>query len=1698
MKKLNIIKTVRPEFVEGYERFLIKSKLKPFVLGSIIAFTQVFAGPCDGPVYQECFAPTNEQCLCQAVGEANDALNNFCTASSIVDTIANLNSSILSYLITADQVTKATVSVAEQIFIPQSLIEQSIFNLINSTTSNIIENLKLTSEIDIALVLSTTIVNDTSIIESSINQLYTDVISINNILLSCPTSLISTATTINTPGLYSLCNNITGNITIAANDVELNLNNYTVTNVGATALTINGNSRIRVLNGYVTGATGVSINPGAAAVTVSDVQARNTTTAGFTGNAVSNIKIINCSADSALWGIQLLNSSSCLIQRCDMTNTTTGSEFTNCSGICIENCTVNQVTRAGYSFVSSTNNLIRNSKAFSTGANATSGSTYGFISQNGSGNVFDTISAQGTLTPDIHDGIYAAGLVFTGTESCSKVINSNFSSNFISSLSNAIPYGIYLVPTLSSLSTVTQTLFSTGEPDLLAFATTSTAVQAVAWSPDGRFLAAVGPRAGNGTTANPYVTLQVFQYDTINNVLNLVATSDHGGTVNSVAWTLDQQFIAIGGVRATSTNSCNSFPATHRVYRFDPYVNSLQEVAHADLGAGAVVNSVSWTIDSLFLAVGSNVVTNGSFSPSTFSVSIYSFNECLYQLTPATAANHGATVNSVAWSNDSSLKAYLAIAGNPSSLITHRVYPFTSSPTPTLSTPSNASWGATLNTIAWANEGNDDCYLLVGGANNGSATVGIYGFTKSTNTLNGSALATANHGATAIVNSVSWANNYSYFAIGGTAGTGGFTERIYQFNRTTPAIVGPLVSSSSYSATINGISWAPDGRLIAVGGNVPANNNEILVQSALTFPSNNVITNNTTYCMNAAMPLCPRGVGISGSSIANFITNNLAYNCVMPYQFIPNTFNGTSDGTPSSLQNVYFASNTAIANQSDPLTDAQQVETILTSSATIAQINSMVTLSADIVNKTNTSILSSIMTMTSNISDITTAATNALYISSILDNIAPLSACYAITVTAATTITAAGSYCLGNAITGQIVINSNDVVLDLNGYRIQNDTNGVQVAANKQWITIKNGIISTETGDGVLINSGCFGINVQNIVARQSLHGINVQSAHHVTIQNCDCSYNTTGIEADNSYKVVIDSCNLFSNQNAGVSFVSSSSSVVINTIALTTGITSTFNGGGAKGSSFGFVSKNGTGNIFETCIAEGTTTNSTSVNVVVAGFALTSSENCTKIIGCESGNNWAPSTTSGSVVLAPSTYGIYLPETVLLSNSTTALTSITMSGEPQVIAWSPNGQYFATANQNNNTVSIISISNPASASSVIATISLPAATSPSPYGVTWSPDGLYLATANYDNNVANAGSVTIINVVNPAVPQIVTTLKLNQTGTQSVAWSPNNQYIAAANSGSSNVTIINVSNPTSPSIIATIASGAAGISTVSWSPNSQYFFGTNNGVSSPTSISFFSVSPAAIVSTFSIASASGGGAFDGRWSPNGEYVAVATFGGPGYAGTIAIINAVNPASPLLVATINVNQGLTAVSWSPNNKYLATTSYNANEIFVYNTTNISSPTQIAVFATSSSPQCLAWSPDGSYIAEGNQSATPLQLFSALSFPSNNVIKDNIVWCNNAGSATQAYGVGISGSNIQNAIMNNLSYNNSVANYQFVTTPFTQALDGNGIPSTVQNVSANYNEPIANPNNIYQTLVCLQDLYVSMNSRLDLILTKTFH
>ena len=73
-----------------------------------------------------------------------------------------------------------------------------------------------------------------------------------------------------------------------------------------------------------------------------------------------------------------------------------------------------------------------------------------------------------------------------------------------------------------------------------------------------------------------------------------------------------------------------------------------------------------------------------------------------------------------------------------------------------------------------------------------------------------------------------------------------------------------------------------------------------------------------------------------------------------------------------------------------------------------------------------------------------------------------------------------------------------------------------------------------------------------------------------------------------------------------------------------------------------GFISTNGSGNIFENCIANATQALSTTdSNSLVAGFALRGTESYCKIIGCESANASASSTG----VTVP--YGILLQATL-------------------------------------------------------------------------------------------------------------------------------------------------------------------------------------------------------------------------------------------------------------------------------------------------------------------------------------------------------------------------------------------------------------------------------------------------------------------
>ena len=127
----------------------------------------------------------------------------------------------------------------------------------------------------------------------------------------------------------------------------------------------------------------------------------------------------------------------------------------------------------------------------------------------------------------------------------------------------------------------------------------------------------------------------------------------------------------------------------------------------------------------------------------------------------------------------------------------------------------------------------------------------------------------------------------------------GANTQVYSFNRDTNVLV--LRRTALHGDTVEGVSWSPDGGLIATGGQT-AGNITHRVYTGFTFPCRNIIKDNVVYCTEGNE--CPAGVGISGSSIANCIVGNRAYGNIKNYEFVTNVFDPRFGHLPSDLQNL--------------------------------------------------------------------------------------------------------------------------------------------------------------------------------------------------------------------------------------------------------------------------------------------------------------------------------------------------------------------------------------------------------------------------------------------------------------------------------------------------------------------------------------------------------------------------------------------------------------------------------------------------------------------------------------------------------------------------------------------------------------------------------------------------------------------------
>ncbi len=1418
------------------------------------------------------------------------------------------------------------------------------------------------------------------------------------------TVIMSAPTTISDPGNYCLANNVTGDITIDASDVNLDMNNRRVQ--GSIAIT-SGREHVTIENGIVEGTAstdGITVASGATAVTIDNVTVKD-----------------------AMRGIHFDGASNSNVSNVSLVQNTTGLQLESSYKVNVDNAVASCNVQAGFDLIGSSTNSVINSKALSTGEGNTNifdNNVFGFVSTDGFGNIFENNIANATqalTTTDANSVV--AGFALRGSEGCSKIIGSESANATASGEGVTIPYGILLEGTVQEQTFTTQ-----------AEALSSGTVNSTVWSPDGKYVAVGGVFSGDDS-------LQIFTFDRVSNELRRIA-SIFSGTIHSISWRADGTYLAVGG------ESLDGGDNQFHILSFDKTTNQLKSVA-SDL-TGTVVTAVSWGPEGNYVAVGTNT------SSVDLRVRIYSFNSVVNEIqqkaVEATPINVGSELHAVTWSPDGE---YIAICGQsmffPSTTESLQIYQFNKETNVLAFSTSACVLSDEKFSVAWSSRGD---FIALVGVIAAQGDLSIFFFNRNDDTISVVADGIEATGGT-FVRSVDWSADGNYLAVGGEGITTGLGRQFqilafdYGDYRLTP-LVGGL------NEVVRSISWSPDGAHIAVGGNgMPGN--QFVIVNGLTFPSKNVVKDNTVYCNGhdvSATFTGAVGVGISGSSISNMIIGNTAYNnpptssnFFVPsnYYFVTNVFNQLFGQAPTALQNISLDGCDPICTPEDLGLLAKQI---------LYKVCDTIPSQLDVIE-------SKIDALTFSVEDSPCGPTAIL--------------------AAPTTISIAGNYCLANDVMGDITITANDVDLDMNNRRV---TGSINVSGARKRVTIENGIVDGDeiAADGIAVGAGSSEITINNVTVEKAMRGIHFDTVSNSVVENVTLSQNGTGLTLENSYKVNISDSVAACNTQIGFELIASSTNCIVSSKALSTGEGNTRE---FENDVFGFVSTNGSGNIFERCIANATQALSTTdCQSLVAGFALRGSERCTKIIENESAN---------AVI---SEVGVTIPYGILLEDTLSQLTTVT-GDLPDAsctllrwFAWSPDGRYVAVAGDlignGSKKMQIYSFNRISKELTYLTGV----ITNCDVASIDWACND-YIAIGGSALTADNELQLFKFERVSCSLERIAGALG-TAGDVSAVAWSPDGKFLAV---GGTQLTSYQLQILKFDKIAETLTqvaglfAGSEVVNSVDWSPDGSLL--VVGGCQLATNqLQVYSFTPGTYILTL-LDGALGASpeVTSAKWSPDGYYIAVAGDDIPSNELNIFRFDRASNTLSLVDAALGTGGIVSVVDWSANGKYvavggcsLATAPQEYDPLQVYKFDRGVEELQFidgTLTSTAGEVINLAWSPDGEYIAAGGMNlpnSNQFQLIGALEFPSKNVIIDNTVYCNGSvGSATKRFGgVGIAGSSVSNLIVGNTSYNNPAAdsdllvgsNYLFVTNIFDPLCQS--VPSKLQNISIDGCTPITPP------------------------------
>ena len=345
------------------------------------------------------------------------------------------------------------------------------------------------------------------------------------------------------------------------------------------------------------------------------------------------------------------------------------------------------------------------------------------------------------------------------------------------------------------------------ELGVLQYGPLSAIVYAAVWSPDGQYVAIGGSGAGIAGGFSNNDSLRIYYFNPATLQLDPITSVDFGSTatIKTIDWGgLDNRWLAVGGTGALPVGGFGNNDNL-RIYYFDSFQNKLSAVTSYDFGSS--VNSAQWDFSGSYLAVG-GFQTSGSCR-----LNLFSFSPVTNSLNLVDDKNFGVTsdtsINSIAWTSESQ---FLAVGGGSySSAITSTqnlvIYQFNPSNPVPLSFLTSANPVETTSTgyiqiqnLKWSS---NNQLLLYSGINplSGDWTSDIYVFDSSSN-IKLSELKQMSYASALEQYAAAWNSNTNLFATS--------SDNFININ----SLVGlspKLVSNKDYTTYYSTVSTGTDG-----------------------------------------------------------------------------------------------------------------------------------------------------------------------------------------------------------------------------------------------------------------------------------------------------------------------------------------------------------------------------------------------------------------------------------------------------------------------------------------------------------------------------------------------------------------------------------------------------------------------------------------------------------------------------------------------------------------------------------------------------------------------------------------------------------------------------------------------------------------------------------------------------------------------